>query len=410
MALIQFAGCKKKMSSDAPLPDSYYPSIVLGSDNFVLYGIDPSTGKKNWEYSMPSDNVGAIAGWNYFKPSPLIYNDRVYQVAVNSDTIYKLNAKTGALVSKMTLPGHDAVPFPGKFFTCMATPIADNGKIYLATTNDTLYVIDTGTAAIIWKYGTESPLVASPVIYNDKVYIATSAGHVISLDKTNGPDATGFPIWDWPGNDGSTVTASTASFTSSPTISAPYLYVGSNTDSNMYCIYLDGTHNATTPDLGILRWTFKTLGNINSSPTSYGGVCIFGSNDFNVYCVDTQTATARWKFRTNSQVNSSPIISNQVVYIGSYDYNLYALNIITGYQKWRFTTKGLIKSSPVPYGGNVYVGSYDGYLYAVDSAFGVMRWNFKINGNIECSPAIDDYSGKQYNSGISGFNTSANNN
>ncbi len=403
--LLCTSSCSKKMSSDNPLPTSYYPSVVMGSDNFVLYGIDPGTGKKNWEYSMPADPFLVPDAYKYFKPSPLIYNNMVYQVAVNSDTIYKLDAKSGALVKKMVLPGHYSVTPPMQFFTCMATPIADNGLIYLATTNDTLYVIDTGTADIKWKYGAESPILASPVIYQSRVYIATSAGHIISLDKASGPDASGNPVWDWPGAG----VASTPTFVSSPTISAPYIYVGSSNDSNLYCVYLDGTHTGP-PDVGILRWTYKTNGNINSSPTSYGGVVIVGSNDFYVYCVDTETATAKWKFKTNSQVNSSPIINNQVVYIGSYDYNLYAINIINGTQKWRFTSKGLIKSSPLPYKGNVYVGSYDGYLYAVDSAFGVMKWSFKINGNIQCSPAIDDYSGTQYNSGISGYNTSGNNN
>lgn len=405
-AAFLFTACKKNMSNDNPLPTSYYPSIIMGSDNFVLYALNPGTGAKNWEYSMPTDTFNVPVGWRYFKPSPLIYNNMVYQVSVSSDTIYKLNAKTGALVKKMVLPGHTSVPYPGKFFTCMATPMADAGIIYLATTNDTIYAIDTGTATIKWKYGAESSLLASPVIYNGKVYIATSAGHVICLDKNIGPDATGYPVWDWPGKGAVTPTVS---FISSPAISDPYLYVGGAKDSNMYCIYLKGT-NHVTPDTGILRWTYKTLGNINSSPTAYAGMCIFGCNDFYVYCVDSQTAGTNWKFWAGSQVNSSPIISNQVVYIGSYDYNLYALNIINGLQKWRFSTKGLIKSSPLPYNGNVYVGSYDGYLYAVDSAFGVLKWSFKINGNIECSPAIDDYTGMQYNSGISGFNTSGNNN
>jgi len=412
--MIFFAACKKNFSSDNPLSTAYYPNIVLGSDNFVLYSVDPNTGKKNWEYSMPSATFNVLPNWKILKPSPLIYNDMVYQAAVNSDTIYKLNAKTGALVAKMTLPGHSTVSAPNHFFTVMGTPMADGKLIYLATTNDTLYAIDTGTANVVWKFGCPdgSPIVASPVIYNSNVYIASQGlngnAHVYCLDKVNGPDMVGNPIWDYPGLG---VLNTTATFNSSPSISYPYLYVGGYIDSNMYCISLNPPVVAgVVPTAGVLRWTFKALGNILSSPTAYAGMCIFGCNDFNVYCVDSMTGLAKWKFHTNSQVNSSPIISNQVVYIGSYDYNLYAINIINGSKKWSFATKGLIKSSPVPYGGNVYVGSYDGYLYAVDSAFGVLKWNYKIDGNIQCSPAIDDYTGIQYNSGISGYNTSSNNN
>lgn len=400
---IAFAACKKKMSSDNPLPTSYYPSIVISSDNMVVYGIDPGTGKKNWEFGMPDTGTAP----SFFKPSPLVYHDMVYMCHVFSDTVYKVNGRTGALVSKLYFPG-----YPAHSFGVIATPIAEGNLLYLATTNDTVYAIDTGTGAIQWRFGAANdmtPYVSSPVIYNNNIYVASTGGHVYCMDKLNGPDATtGLPIWDYPGWG----TTSTTSFLSSPTVSKPYLYIGGAIDSNVYCIYLDAPVPPTppTPLVGVARWQYKAMGNVNSSPTSYAGKCIFGCNDFNLYCVDTQTGATVWKYPTTSQINSSPIISNQVVYVGSYDYNLYAINIINGHKKWNFATKGLIKSSPVPYNGRVYVGSYDGYLYAVDSANGILKWQYKVNGNIECSPAIDDYSGNQYNSGISGYNTSGNNN
>jgi eukaryotic-like serine/threonine-protein kinase len=399
-----FAGCKPgSMSHDNPIPESYHPSVVLSSDNQVVYAIDPATGKKNWEYSLPQITTSPAVE---FAPSPLIYHDMVYMASVNSDTIYKLNAKTGILIAKL-------VTNPYYNFTMQSTPIADGALLYLATTNGTVYAIDTGTGLVKWQFSCPTdltPYIASPVIYKNNIFVASTGGHVYCIDKVNGPDATtGYPIWDYPGWG----LIDTAIFVSSPTISYPYLYVGSTLDSNMYCMYVDPWPDPVTPvtpTSGIQHWRFKTLGSIKSSPTSYAGMCIFGCNDFYVYAVDSQTGLMDWKFRTSSQVNSSPIIDNQVVYIGSYDYNLYALNIINGGMKWKFATKGLIKSSPLPYKGNIYVGSYDGYIYEVDSATGVQKWNFKINGNIQCSPAIDDYSGTQINSGISGYNTRGTNN
>lgn len=421
-AAVSMFACKKQMSSDDPLPESYYPVVAMSSDNFVLYGINPGTREKIWEYSMPSDTFMVAANVKLLKPSPLMYGDMLYQAAVNSDTIYKLNAKTGKLVKKMWVDdGHTTVTAPSHYFTVMGTPIADGGMIYLPTAGQagvggTLFVLDTGTGAVKWKFSCPdgSPFVSAPVIDGDKVYIASQGiannGHIYCLNKTTGPDALGNPIWDYPGLG---LSDTTATFNSSPTISKPYIYIGGYNDSNVYCIYMTPPPSAATPpvpEFGWLRWVYKTNGNILSSPTAYAGMCIVGSNDFYVYCIDSQTATAKWKFKTNSQINSSPIISNQVVYVGSYDYYLYAINIIDGRQKWRFQSKGLIKSSPLPYKGKVFVGSYDGYLYAVDSALGTLKWNFKINGNIQSSPAVNDYSGIQYNSGISGYNTHGDNN
>jgi outer membrane protein assembly factor BamB len=410
------------MSSDDPLPDTYFPCVVISSDNFVLYGLNPATLERLWEFSMPSDTFAVPANVKILKPSPLVYGDFIYQAAVNSDTIYKINAKTGKLVKKMWInDGHTTVSPPAHYFTVMGTPIADGKMIYVPTANGvgpggTLFAIDTGTAAVQWKFVCPdgSPFVSAPVIYKDKIYIASQGiannGHIYGLSKANGPDGSGNPLWDYPGLG---LSDTTNTFNSSPTISDPYIYVGGYTDSNVYCIYLNPPPSATTPpvpEFGKLRWTYKTNGNILSSPTAYAGMCIVGSNDFYVHCIDSQTAIARWKFKTGSQINSSPIISNQVCYIGSYDYGLYAINILNGKQKWKFPTTGLVKSSPVPYKGNVYIGSYDGYIYKVDSAFGTLQAKFKVNGNIQSSPAVQDYSGIQYNSGVSGHNTSGNNN
>ncbi len=403
-----FTECKKKYSSDDPLPTSYYPSIIINSDNMVFYGIDPVTGKKNWEFSLP--HLSGVPT-TVFTPSPLLYNGMLYLTAINSDTVYKVDARTGLLVKKLTpCSGYGTIPTTSglHYFTVIATPVADGNTIYLPTTNDTMYAIDTGTGNIKWKYASGSdlsPLASSPTVFNGNVYYASTGGHVYCLNKTTGPDVAGLPVWDYPGPG--IVLTPMPSFISSPAICAPFLFLGSVTDSNMYCIFLTPpTPALATARMNVSRWTFKTGGAITGSPTAFAGKCIFGSTDFYVYCVDTTTATAVWTHRTNSRINSSAIIDNQTVYIGSDDYNLYALNIINGNVKWGapFNTSGALKSSPLPYNGMIYIGSYDGNLYAVDSAQGTLKWKYYINGNIESSPVINDLTGNNTNvSQVSGF-------
>ncbi len=407
-ASLLVASCAKKTSSDNPLPTSYRPSVIISSDNNVLYGIDPTTGKKNWEYALPFQ---ATAPGLVFKPTPLLYNEMIYQPSPNWDTIYKINSETGALVKKILLYDTTVsltVPIP---FSVQSTPIADGSLVYLTTTNGSIYAFDTGTYKIKWSFlgiGAAS-IISSPVIYQGNVYFASTGGYVYCLDKTTGPDMASNPIWVYPGAKTPTM-PSIPNFISSPSICPPYLYVGSQSDSNMYCIYLTPPTDPTpsVPATGVCRWTYKTKGAINSSPTASYGKCIFGCNDFYVYCLDTAKSALTgsggliWKYLTTSQVNASPIISNQVVYIPSYDYNLYSLNIIDGSLKWKFATTGLVKSSPVPYNGAILVASYDGYLYSVDSSQGTLQWKYNVSGNIQSSPVVDNLSGGNYVPQISG--------
>ncbi len=369
------ASCGKKSSSDDPLTPSYSPSVVIGSDNNILYAYTPSSGEKNWEVSLPASIFA----------SPLVYRGSVYVGVVNYltsigsyDTLYKINSRTGAITKKLTITPHQT-------FAIKATPIASDALIYLATTNDTLYAIDTGTAAVSWKFGATAPLVSSPTVYLDKIYFASTDGKVYCLNKLTG-------AFEW-----SYTSTSGNSFESSPSISSPYLYIG-GTDSSVYSLYLNPGSSA-----GQLKWKYKTRGKIISSPASGYGKCIVGSNDFKVHCIDTTTGEKIWTDSTLSNVNSSPIIRNQTVYIASNDYNLYAINVLNGTTKWKFPTNGMVTSSPLLYNGTIYIGSHDKYFYAVDSATGNLKWSRNINGQIQCSPAIEDFSNNQNNSQVSGY-------
>lgn len=406
-ATLLFAACSKKYSTDNPLPATYSPSIIINSDNQILYALDVTTGKKHWQVSF--SYLPNIPNTHY-KPSPLLYNGMLYIVANNSDTLYKINSETGAIVQTITNGNGDS-------YSSIATPVTDGNMIYLACLNGNIYAMDF-SGNLKWQYSGGSSFESSPTIYKGQIYAATTGGHVFSIDKVNGPDPnTGLPTWDYPHNG--VGAPPNGKFVSSITIGDPYLYVGSISDSNMYCLYLvPPPTDPNGPDssvYGRCRWTYKTNGLIYSSPAAYGGYCIFGSSDYYVYCLDTSieprdpispTFTPRpyWKILTGSQVLSSPLAYNQIVYIGSNDQNLYAINQINGSIKWTFHTNGLIKSSPVAYGKSIFIGSYDKNLYAVDSATGTVKWTTSTNGNIECSPVVDNLTALfGFNSQVSGL-------
>ncbi|MEI6520205.1 MAG: PQQ-binding-like beta-propeller repeat protein [bacterium] len=142
---------------------------------------------------------------------------------------------------------------------------------------------------------------------------------------------------------------------------------------------------------GSVKWTFKTGGAINSSPAiGADGTIFVGCDDKNVYAIKAD-GTQKWKFATNGSVFSSPAISSDgtVIYIGSDDSNVYAINSADGTQKWIYTTGGLVKSTPaVDKNGTIYVGSRDKNLYALNPTDGSKKWSFTAGGELDSSPAI----------------------
>jgi len=161
-----------------------------------------------------------------------------------------------------------------------------------------------------------------------------------------------------------------------------------------------------------IKWKFATGNRVVSSPVMHDKVIYFGSDDGNVYAVDSETGRQVWKRSTGGPVPATPALANGMVYVGSYDGKFYAFDAQTGAVKWKFTTGGerrfeakglhgmqpknqtfadpfdVYLSSPVMVEGAVYFGSGDGHLYALDAATGTLRWKFKTGDVVHASPAF----------------------
>jgi outer membrane protein assembly factor BamB len=163
-----------------------------------------------------------------------------------------------------------------------------------------------------------------------------------------------------------------------------------------------------------VKWAFKTDGWVLSSPAVAGGVVYFGSDDGNLYALETSTGATKWKFSTSGPVRSSPAVVAGTVYFGSYDGRFYAVDAASGKLKWKFDTPGerrfeakglhglfprtqtmpdfwdFFLSSPAVEAGMVYFGSGDGNLYALDAETGQMKWKFATQDVVHSSPAVAD--------------------
>jgi|GEM_PF-707106 len=398
-----FSKCSKPGTDSGPLPSNYNASVYIGGDNHILFAINPVNGKKNWQYNFGS----AITA------SPLIYNECLY-IGTNStanvgtpgstsypDTLYKLNAQTGALIKYFSDGTHP--------FHVISTPTASGGSIFLAGDNNNLYALDTGTFAVKWTYspGTGGAFRSSPVVFDSFVYLGCDDGYVYCVNANSGAW-----VWKWnPVVPGSGVTgARPVVWYSSPAIGLGYgtteatkdtvLCIGGN--DSIWCLQLRFSPQEAQQDS--FWWACPTKGYVNSSPTLYGGACIVGCEDNKLYCVDIQTGTPRWTCQAGGGIFSSPYVAGDYVYFGCEDDDVYCAKYSNGIISWKCQTGGMIKSSPMIYNGSLFVGSYDKSFYSINASTGQLQWSFVVNNNIDCSPAVDNNTGGfGVNSSISGF-------
>lgn len=354
-----FSACQKSVySEDPPLDPKHSPSVFIGSRNEYLYALVPETGEKKWEAHIGANMIA----------SPVVMKD--YLMVASADSLYKLDVHTGKILKAYSFDNENLVSFIG-------TPYYQGDIIYVVSNNGFLYAINISNDQLVWKYDAGSPILSSPTLYNG-VLIVTASAEVKAVNVLNGT-----PAW-----------SAAIPSTGGAAVASPYIYVAGT----------DGKLHALDITTGVQSWEYDPgtpSARIESSPVVYGGNIIFGSNDFNIYCIDSIAKKERWINFIGENILSSPYAKDQTVYFGCNDYYLYALDIIDGHVKWRKKTGAIIKSSPLVHQSTVYVGGFDKFMYAFDTS-GTLRWSRNMDGQIETSPVLYDLE-KAYYSSETGF-------
>jgi outer membrane protein assembly factor BamB len=134
-----------------------------------------------------------------------------------------------------------------------------------------------------------------------------------------------------------------------------------------------------------------TGANVNSTPalSSDGKAMYVGSDDDNVWALDTTTGATLWKAKLVGDVQGSPAVGRDgTIFVGSVLGFMYALNPTNGSVKWSKQLAPEIRTSPaIDAGGTIYVGA-DELVFALNGQTGAIIWQFKTGGDVRSSPAI----------------------
>ena len=158
---------------------------------------------------------------------------------------------------------------------------------------------------------------------------------------------------------------------------------------------LTGTTGDKVPDKLSLRWTFKTGGEILSSPVIGSGRVFIGSTDGKVYALHLKDGKKIWEFDAGDDLEASPLLVAGSIYIGSLSGEFFSLNADTGAVLWKYKTEGSIYGSAnwvrVPGSQEllVFVGSHDNRMYCFEGASGKLNWTYEIDHYINGAPATD---------------------
>ncbi|QLE02461.1 PQQ-binding-like beta-propeller repeat protein [Galbibacter sp. BG1] len=327
---------------------TYYQSKPTAADGLVyfgnpagfLFGLDADTGKEKWKFEMGGAiSVGAA-----------IQDGKIYAGQQGGERFfYCLDAKTGELVWKQTVPGG----------WVWGSATVDDGMVYVPTVNGYAVCLDGETGNIIWMYPTAKSVPAEPAVDGDLVYFGSWSRSLYAFNKK-----TGEIVWkaNGIGLDSGTLIAKDGK------IYLPH--------HNNIFMYFDAQTGKVLNDGNKSKKDKGNYSNFNASPAFHDGRGFFTARvgiglkgvplTSKVYAVDAETAKVHWTFPDGGGL-SAPALASGKVFIGSGNYPyLYALEQKTGKPYWIYKMGARVEESTLCiYRDKVYALSGDGYLHAV---------------------------------------------
>jgi len=228
------------------------------------------------------------------------------------------------------------------------SPIVFNDKIIVASEDGNVYSLNKDSSRVAWK--TQVGKAVDTIEYGGKLFVLTKDALIIGLDTT--------------GKESWRINLQNINITGVYGLGKGSRGVYVSTDKGIYRI--DGTATSV----------YSEQGNY-TKPTIADSYIIFGVDNY-IKRIDTE-GRLQWSREIDENVwTSNPVVSGQGVYLGALDNKLHSLTLSGGYERWVVVTGGWVLSTPLVYNGNVYFGSNDGYVYAVDENSGITQWKTKI--------------------------------
>ena len=294
-------------------------------------GTGPTDGDILWSYDM----IGELDVFphNLATGSPLIIGDMLYTVTSNgvdeghvnipspfSPHMIALDKNTGELIWENTDVGEGILH--GSWTNPAYAEINGTGQIVVAGANGIIYGLDATTGETIWTFdcnpkdaewilggrGTRNNILATPVIYNDRVYVGVgqdpehgeAPGHFYAIDATGTGDVTDtHKVWSRDGDDFYR-TMSTAAIA----------------DGVLYISSLSGFLHALDVDTGEEFWTYDAFAAVWGSPFVVDGKVMLGDEDGDIAVLRAgKEMELLGEINMGASVYSTPVVRDGVMYL-----------------------------------------------------------------------------------------------
>lgn len=325
---------------------------------------------------------------------------------------------TLAGVIPCTLPSHSTI-LPQKLrwsFTTkapiVATPVVAQQRIFFGAEDGEFYCLHIANGAVVWqKFLGDSPVVSSGNTNTqvDSTMMNKEEQPILQRRHQGGIEAPALLVQDhilvgtragflycMDQSNGELLwrydavdkIVGSANIAVNPDTQQEYVVVGSY-DSHIHCL---------DRKTGQLLWQYPTESYINGTCAMllqadhlHSLLGVVGGCDAQIHCINLQTGKAANIIAAGSHIAGSPAIAQDQILVGNYSNTVMAISISQASILWEYHTtdeEAAFCSIPAIGQDMVVVGSRNGIVYCLERNTGQCRWQFATQGEVDSSPVL----------------------
>jgi outer membrane protein assembly factor BamB len=235
------------------------------------------------------------------------------------------------------------------------SPVVADGVVYFGAWDGFVYALDAASGECLWDFETGDPIIAGVVLDSDRLYAASTDENLYVLDPATGAEIDSIKAGDvW----------------STPLLIDGTLYV-SNVDGELLAF------DAATLD-ATWASSFNTNAGLLTDLVAVNGDIIAGGIGGTLYAVDAATGSEQWAFdEASSWYWGTPLVDEDsgIIYATNLDNSIYAIDADTGDGIWEFQGEALFRAGATMAGNTIISVDDDGMAWGLDAATGDLIWN-----------------------------------
>ena len=367
LVILHAVSCKKKKPDPPPPPPKSSEKAIT---SFVFTSADNAQLLQNISGSIGTDTITVQVdqGINVSSFIPTIIHTG-QSIAPASNVAQNFNS-----LVNYTVTAEDGST---KRYVVKVVLLRANQKIYVGSSDGSVYAINAHNGTQIWKYTTGGAIQSSPLLSGNTIYIGSFDKYLYALDATTG-------AFKWKYLTNAPIRGE------SPVISNGVVFISSKN------AYPDGNVYAIDAATGNLKWSKQI--SFPTSPVVSGGKVFINSFGNSFYAMDENNGSTVWSSIQGLGSMLPTVINDKVYFATSSSNSIRSFNANTGTTFWNMTCSSTV-TRPVIDNGSLYINTSAGaeqYAEAFNVADGAFKWRYQMlsagNSNIivgSCPVTLD---------------------